>query len=42
MAQRQKNASTEIPSVRQDNSRPFLTQAALLNSLHAQQVFDRG
>ena len=42
MAQRQKNASTEIPSVRQDNSRPFLTQAALLNSLHSQQVFDRG
>jgi hypothetical protein len=34
--------STQIPSVRQDNSRPFLTQKALLNSLHAQQVFDRG
>ena len=42
MAQRQKNASSEIPSVRQDNSRPFLTQKALLNSLHAQQIFDRG
>ena len=42
MAQRQRSVSTQIPSVRQDNSRPFLTQAALLNSLHAQQVFDRG
>ena len=42
MAQRQRNDSTHIPSVRQDNSRPFLTQKALLNSLHAQQIFDRG
>lgn len=42
MAQRQRNLSTQIPSVRQDNSRPFLTQKAVLNSLHAQQVFDRG
>ena len=42
MAQRQRNDSTQIPSVRQDNSRPFLTQKALLNSLHAQQIFDRG
>ncbi|MFZ2524694.1 MAG: hypothetical protein WAW87_05205, partial [Candidatus Ferrigenium altingense] len=25
-----------------DNSRPFLTQKALLNSLHAQQIFERG
>ena len=42
MAQRQRNDSTQIPSVRQDNSRPFLTQETLLNSLHAQQIFDRG
>ncbi len=42
MAQKQKSASTQIPSIRQDNSRPFLTQKALLNSLHAQQVFERG
>ncbi|NMQ27854.1 hypothetical protein E4Q23_08855 [Candidatus Accumulibacter phosphatis] len=42
MAQRQRNDSTQIPSVRQDNSRPFLTQTTLLNSLHAQQIFDRG
>lgn len=42
MAQKQKNASTQIPSIRQDNSRPFLTQKALLNSLHAQQIFERG
>ena len=42
MAQKQRNVSTQIPSVRQDNSRPFLTQKALLNSLHAQQIFDRG
>jgi hypothetical protein len=42
MAQKQKYTSTQIPSIRQDNSRPFLTQKALLNSLHAQQVFERG
>ncbi len=42
MAQKQRNVSTQIPSGRQDNSRPFLTQKALLNSLHAQQIFDRG
>ncbi len=42
MAQKQKNTSTQIPSIRQDNSRPFLIQKALLNSLHAQQIFDRG
>lgn len=42
MAQKQKYSSTQIPSIRQDNSRPFLTQKALLNSLHAQQIFDRG
>ena len=42
MAQRQRSVSTQIPSVRQDNSRPFLTQKAVLNSLHARQVFDRG
>ncbi len=42
MAQKQKIASTQIPSIRQDNSRPFLTQKALLNSLHAQQIFERG
>ncbi len=42
MAQKQRNISTQIPSVRQDNSRPFLTQKALLNSLHAQHIFDRG
>ena len=42
MAQRQRSVSTQIPSVRQDHSRPFLTQKAMLNSLHAQQVFDRG
>ncbi|MFZ5524209.1 MAG: hypothetical protein ACOY9D_09040 [Pseudomonadota bacterium] len=42
MAQKQKSASTQIPSIRQDNSRPFLTQKALLNSLHAQQIFERG
>ena len=42
MAQKQKSISTQIPSIRQDNSRPFLVQKALLNSLHAQQIFDRG
>jgi hypothetical protein len=42
MVQRQHSASTQIPSVRPDNSRPFLTQKVVLNSLHAQQVFDRG
>jgi hypothetical protein len=42
MAQKQKYSSTQIPSIRQDNSRPFLTQKALLYSLHAQQIFDRG
>ncbi|HRQ95534.1 MAG TPA: hypothetical protein PK440_11150 [Candidatus Accumulibacter phosphatis] len=42
MAQRQQSASTQIPSLRQDNSRPFLTQKVVLSSLHAQQVFDRG
>ena len=42
MAQRQRSVSTQIPSVRQDHSRPFLTQKAMLSSLHAQQVFDRG
>ncbi len=42
MAQKQKYSSTQIPSIRQDNSRPFLTQKALLNSLHAQQIFERG
>ncbi|MDP1635788.1 MAG: hypothetical protein Q8L69_14035 [Gallionellaceae bacterium] len=42
MAQKQRNISTQIPSIRQDNSRPFLTQKALLNSLHAQQIFERG
>ena len=42
MAQRQRSVSTQIPSVRQDHSRPFLTQQAMLSSLHAQQVFDRG
>ena len=42
MTQKQRNISTQIPSIRQDNSRPFLTQKALLNSLHAQQIFERG
>lgn len=42
MAQRQRSASTQIPSVRPDSSRPFLTQKVVLSSLHAQQVFDRG
>ena len=42
MTQKQRSLSTQIPSVRQDNSRPFLTQKALLNSLHAQQIFQRG
>ncbi len=42
MAHRQHSASTQIPSVRPDNSRPFLTQKVVLSSLHAQQVFDRG
>jgi len=42
MAQQQRNSSSQIPSIRQDNSRPFLTQAAIFNSLHAQQIFDRG
>jgi hypothetical protein len=42
MAHRQHSASTQIPSVRSDNSRPFLTQTVVLSSLHAQQVFDRG
>jgi hypothetical protein len=31
-----------IPTVRLSNSRPFITQKALLNSLHAQQIFERG
>lgn len=42
MAQQQRNVNAQIPSIRQDNSRPFLTQAAIFNSLHAQQIFDRG
>jgi len=42
MTQKQRNISTQIPSIRHDNSRPFLTQKALLNSLHAQQIFERG
>ncbi len=41
MVQRQRSVSTQIPSVRQDHSRPFLTQQVVLNSLHEQQVFDR-
>jgi len=35
-------ASTAVPSVSQDTSRPYFTQAVRLNSLHAQQVFNRG
>jgi len=31
-----------IPSVSQDTSRPYFTQRVKLNSLHAQQVFNRG
>lgn len=42
MAQRQYKPSSNIPSVRLTNSRPFITQKALLNSLHAQQIFERG
>ncbi len=41
MAQRQRSVPTHIPSVSQDNSRPFLTQTISLNSLHAQQVVGR-
>ncbi|MDA8259170.1 MAG: hypothetical protein M0Z99_26620 [Betaproteobacteria bacterium] len=42
MATRQYKLSTNIPTVRLSNSRPFITQKALLNSLHAQQIFERG
>lgn len=42
MAQRQYTPSARIPTIRQSNSRPFITQKALLNSLHAQQIFERG
>lgn len=33
---------TQIPSVSQSASRPFFVQSVRLNSLHAQQVFERG
>ena len=42
MAQRQYKLASNIPSVRLSNSRPYITQKALLNSLHAQQIFERG
>lgn len=42
MATRQYKLSTNIPTVRLRNSRPFITQKAVLNSLHAQQIFERG
>ena len=42
MATRQYKLSTNIPTVRLSNSRPFITQKAMLNSLHAQQIFERG
>ena len=42
MVTRQYKLSTNIPTVRLSNSRPFITQKALLNSLHAQQIFERG
>ena len=42
MATRQYKPSSNIPTVRLSNSRPFITQKAVLNSLHAQQIFERG
>lgn len=42
MATRQYKLATNIPTVRLSNSRPFITQKAMLNSLHAQQIFERG
>lgn len=42
MAARQYKLSSNIPTVRLSNSRPFITQKAVLNSLHAQQIFERG
>ena len=42
MATRQYKPSSTIPTVRLSNSRPFITQKAVLNSLHAQQIFERG
>jgi hypothetical protein len=42
MATRQYKLSSNIPTVRLSNSRPFITQKAVLNSLHAQQIFERG
>jgi hypothetical protein len=42
MATRQYKLSSNIPTVRLSNSRPFITQKAQLNSLHAQQIFERG
>ena len=42
MATRPYKLSSNIPTVRLSNSRPFITQKAILNSLHAQQIFERG
>ena len=42
MATRPYKLSSNIPTVRLSNSRPFITQKAVLNSLHAQQIFERG
>lgn len=42
MATRQYKLSANIPTVRLSNSRPFITQKTILNSLHAQQIFERG
>ena len=42
MATRHYKPSSTIPTVRLSNSRPFITQKAVLNSLHAQQIFERG
>ena len=41
MATRPYKLSSNIPTVRLSNSRPFITQKAVLNSLHAQQIFER-
>jgi hypothetical protein len=42
MATRPYKPSSNIPTVRLSNSRPYIAQKAVLNSLHAQQIFERG
>ncbi len=41
MATKPTRMSSEIPSISSSNSRPFVTQTVVFNSLHAQQIFER-